>query len=677
MSTKDKLIRLSSHEAYLKYSQINAMETQDRAKWLADCNSNESFFQGGENQWTVEELEALNERGGYTTTMDMTRKAILSIVGMLTANKPDLRAIPNGKDDQAHAKIRTMQLKQTWKDADGLLRTREIATNAYKANIAYAFVTPWRNRVTFRMLTFSQVVVEPSSIDPMFRDAESITIKKWLPVERVKAVYGVESINTSYPTDWSTNDFNKNQKTTQLFDNSRRYMQIFEQYRKMPVRQPNGEIKTRIVREILIGYEYLYRDVLPESITEYPIIPLYSGISTNPLKYSELHYMKEPQRFINKMYNITIMNAQATGSPKVFVRSTDIPNEDVDTFANNYAIPGSINELNPGAEAPIVVQAQPLNNAFFTLYQDATQYLFRIYSSMGLDGGAVDSSGQNSSVSLYEKREAVMDSLKVISGIYEAFLKQLGVCILQAWSAYVNKDEIVKCTDAINMVKQVEADLQNGLDVKNEQNLQSWVQMMLQKGVQQAEIDEYIIEAKERSDFIDAVFDTINNINDLEYDVDIVPDSYAPSYQAGKFNIALQLAQSGAVDAETLLELAPLDDKDKIIRRMSITKQLQSQNQQMQEQMQKMQQELDAKNKEIENALKQISVIKHDTDLYKVGVDERYKAKGNVQQDKMMTIEKSRQLDYAIKELMLELKENKDELKGLTVPDVQNAITLV
>lgn len=677
MSTKDKLIRLSSNEAYLRYSQINIMATKEYANWIKDCHSNNTFAQGGESQWTPEELEALKERGNYTIVMDMTRKAISSIVGMITANKPDLRAIPHGSNDQANAKIRTMQLKQTWKDSDGLLRVREIATDAYTSNIAYAFVTPFRNRITFRMLTFDEVIVEPSSRDPLFRDAESITIKKWLPIERVKAVYGVESVNTNYPTDWGVNDFNKGVVTTRLFDTSRRVMQIFEQYKKMPVRQSDGEIKTRMVREVLIGYQYLYRDVLPESITEYPIIPLYSNISNNPLKYSELHFMKEPQRFINKMYNITVMNAQATGSPKVFVHSTDVPNEDIEVFSNNYAIPGSVNELNPGAEAPVIVQAQPLNNAFFTLYQDATQYLFRIYSSMGLDGAAIDSSGQNSSVGLYEKREAVMDSLKTLSGIYEAFLKQLGLCILQGWSAYVSKDELVKCTEAIDVVQKVEADLRNGLDVNNEQNLQRWIQAMLQKGVQQAEIDEYIIEAKERSDFIDAVFDTINNINDLEYDVDVVEDSYAPSYQASKFNIAMQLAQMQAVDPETLLELAPLDDKDKIIRRMSMTRQLQSQNQQMQVELEKMKQELEAKNKEIEDALKQINVIKHDTDLYKVGVDARYKSKGNVQQEKMMTIEKSRQLDYAIKELMLELKENKEELKGLTVSDVQNAITLV
>jgi hypothetical protein len=202
--------------------------------------------------------------------------------------------------------------------------------------------------------------------------------------------------------------------------------------------------------------------------------------------------------------------------------------------------------------------------------------------------------------------------------------------------------------------------------------------MMKQQGAQPAEIEDVIIEAKERSDFVDAVFDVINDIEDLQYDVDVVPDSYAPSYQAGKFNIAMQLAQNGSVDAETLLELSPLDDKEKIIRRMSVAKQLQSQNMQMQEELQKMQQELEAKDKEIENALKQINVIKHDTDLYKVGVDTRYKSKDNIKTERIMIQDKSKELNYAIKELMLELRSmDKEELKQLIDSDVQNAVTIV
>ena len=78
MSTKNGLIRLSSNDAYLKHSQIQNYKTHpDRVSWLKDCVSNESFFQGGENQWTPEELEMLKKRGNYTVSMDMTRKAIL------------------------------------------------------------------------------------------------------------------------------------------------------------------------------------------------------------------------------------------------------------------------------------------------------------------------------------------------------------------------------------------------------------------------------------------------------------------------------------------------------------------------------------------------------------------------------------------------------------------------
>lgn len=670
------LIKLSSHQAYLRYSEINALNTSHRINWIKDCENNDTFSEGGENQWTEEELAALKKRGNYTVTMDMTRKAISGIVGMFTANKPDLRAVCSTEGYESAAKIRTMQLKQTFKDSDGLLRLREILTNAYRSNIAYAFVSPFKNRVTFRMLTYKQVMVEQSSTDPLFRDAEFIVITKWTEVEKVKAMFGVESINTTYPTDVNGTEFHMTNPNMRLYNGINRYMQLFEIYKKIPVRQEDGSIVTRISREILIGYQYLYKDILPPSITEYPIIPVYSSLSSNPLKHSEMHFMKEGQRFINKMYNITIMNAQATGSPKVFVRTTDIPNEDIETFSNNYAIPGSINELNPGAEAPVLVQAQPINNAFFTLYQDATQYLFRIYSSLGLDGNATDSSANNNAAGLYEKREAVMDSLKTMSGIYESFLKQLGKCILQAWSAYVNKDEVVKTCNANRVLKQVEEDISVGLDVKNKESIAKWTQEMKKNNFQDAEIEQLLFDAKERSEFIDAIFDNITGIDDLEYGVTIVQDSYSPSYQASKFNIAMQLAGNGVIDSETLLKLSPLDDKEAILRRLSVTKQLQSQNKELQEMVQKLQQELESKDQQVTDAVNQISNIKHETDLYKVGVDARYKSKENTKTERVSSMLKGKELDFAIRDLLLTLKENKDQVKNLSYEEIRNAIQI-
>lgn len=676
MSTTKQLIRLSSNEAYLRYSQITTTQNQDHAKWLEDCNNNERFFQGGENQWTPEELEALQARGNYTITMDMTRKAIMSMVGMLTANKPVIKCIPVNKEDNGKAAIRNMQLDQTWRDSDGLLRIREIMLNAYKCNIAYAFVMPYRNRVNFRMLTYNEVLVERSSTDPMFRDAEWIVVRKWIPVERVKAMYGVESLNTTFPTDWSTAGFVETEVTHKLFDQSRRHVLVHEMFKKILVKDDNGDLRQQIVRETLIGYEYLYRDVMPKQITEYPIIPLYSGISTNPLKFSELHYMKEPQRFINKMYNVTIMNAQATGSPKVFVHSTDIPNEDIQTFANNYAIPGSVNELNPGAEAPVVINAQPLSQAYYTLYQDATQYLFRIYSALGLDGQATDSSTQGNGATLYEKREAVMDSLKTTAGIFEAFLKQLSKSVLEHWSAYVSKEQIVRVCEALKQIQAVEADMQQGLDVKNPEIVAKWSEMMKQKGMPDGEIQQYLLDATERSEFIDAVFDTLVVSDDLDYDIEIVEESYAPTYQASKFNVAMMLAEKGFVDGETILELSPIDDKEKIIRRLSIQKQLQSQLEMMQEELDKTKQELESREGQIKDMM-----------IKSVGIQEKARFDYQYKNDRVNSqaikkamnadrTEKARQLDYDIKNFMLFLKENKEQLKNTSYDDVVRMINI-
>ena len=673
---KQGLIELSSHEAYMRWSQINLLNTKDFSDWIKDCNNCKRFAEGGENQWTEEELESLKSRGNYTMTMDMTRKAIQSIVGVITANKPSIKCIPANDKKTPHAKIRNMLIDQAWRDSDGLLRVRDIAANAYTCNICYAFVMPLDNRVQFRKLEYDQVLVEPSSTDPMFRDAEYICIRKWLPIEKVKAMYGLESINTTMPTEFGLADFHRTANTFKMFDYSRRYMQIFEIYRKVPYRDKNNDFKTQIVREILLGFQYLFRDVLPPEITEYPVVPLYSGLSSNPYKYSEMHYMREPQRFINKMYNVTIANAQATGTPKMVVRTTDIPNENIEDFTNKYAIPGNIVEINPGAEAPMVIAAQPLSQAYFTLYQDATQHLFRIYSSLGLDGAAIDSSQNNNAVSLYEKREAVMDSLRMLAGIWEAFLKQLGKVILEHYSAYVDKDELTKIVNGNDAIKKVEQDLQNGLDLKSPENTQKWMEAMKKKGIPDQEISAHLDEAQERSDFVDALFDILVDIDDLKYDIEIVQDSYAPSYQASQFNIALQLSQNGVLDPSSLLELAPIDDKEKLIKRNDALKQQSQQLQAMQEELEKTQQELEKREKQIKDML-----IKSEVDNAKVKQEYLYKDARVKESDKARKAALSQKaamdnLDIQIEKFLLSLEKNKEEISKLTAQDIRSNIII-
>jgi hypothetical protein len=655
MPIENGLIKLDSTEAWKAYSRIRNAETAEYVKFCKDCADNEKFAQGADNQWTAEEIEALDRRGGYRISMDLTRKAIQSIVGLFTANKPTFKAIPVDDESSKISSMANRLLDYTYRTSDGQLTNIDILNSAYRSNIAYAYVYPYKNSIKYTKLTYNQVIVDPNSKDMLFRDADYIWIKKWVPIEKVKALYNIETLS-SMPVDIVSSTYSMGFDTKQLYDNTRQYMLIYEGYRKMIVND-NGERYDRIIRETLIGYEYMFREVLPKDIQDYPIIPVYSELNDNPYKRSEMHYMKDPQRFINKMYNITIMNAQATGSSKLVVRTTDIPGEDLEAFSDRWSIPGSVNEINPGAEAPVVVGAQPLSNAFFTLYQDAVRHLFTVYSSLGLDTPGQDSSQVDTNATLFEKREAVMDSLRIASSIYTTFLSQLGKCIIQGYAAYIDNDVVVKILNASEIMGQIDADRKAGLDVRDEESVKTWMEARSKEGVPEEEMKEYIEEAKDRAEYIETIIMFTDGKVNMDVEIEVVKDSYAPTFEASRFSMALNLAKLGAIDPDTLLEMAPLDEKEKIIKRIGKKRLLESKVQELTDQLEKLSQELEKKDKEIEKSTKDQIKLKEEARFDKLYGDQRAKSYVNKQQLGMDRQLKNNELEYKVKEYLLSLKE--------------------
>ena len=80
------LVRLGTREAFNIYNKVYADVDQNYIKFINDSADNEKFYEGGKQQWTPDELEAQSERGQYTMTMNIVKKAIDSMVGMFTAS---------------------------------------------------------------------------------------------------------------------------------------------------------------------------------------------------------------------------------------------------------------------------------------------------------------------------------------------------------------------------------------------------------------------------------------------------------------------------------------------------------------------------------------------------------------------------------------------------------------
>jgi len=656
------------------YRLVTQAYTTERNEWLVRCDNNSKFVLGGDAQWTKEELESLNNRGGYTITLDKTRKAINGMVGMLTANQPSLKCTAVNGNTYA-AKVRSIMLDHVLRENKFLSFIRTLMYRGYVDNIAYAFVDHHgNNKITLSQLKYDEVIVDPSSRDNMFTDAAWIAIVKFMPIEQVKALYGLTDVSTDIPASYST-EYYSAIHVNPLFDATRQFVKVFEIYKRRLV-NTDGEIKAIVEKSTLVGYNYATQEILPSTITTYPIIPIYSDVTVvNPLKVSDLELMRDTQRYANKMNNITIMNAQATGSPKTFVRLQDIPGEDLEQFNNDYSIPGAVLGLGPNAEAPVVVSSQPLNNAYFSLYRDAVQHLTQTYSGLGLDGNNTDSASHQPS--LFEKREVLMDSMKITSGIYEAALSQMAIHILELVTTYMDDNTVVRLSGGVELMQQIQEDINSGLDVENPDALNSFIEKMKKENKSATVIDDMIFEATDRRKLADAIFDMLHKIDDITYDLDVAESSYAPSYAATKWNSALVLAEHNAIDPETLLELSPLDDKEKILRRISVNRQLSAQIDELTKQLEAAQETIGKMASEAEMLRrKNVDVsnqARHDAQ-FKAGQLANQYAKKSMQMDRA---EASRKLEYMIKEFMLTLSQSdKDALAQLTYDDIKSSINL-
>jgi len=673
---QSNLIRLNVTEALKEYNIVLNGQSIEYTKWYADSEDNERFYDGGDQQWTEDEIEAMEDRGQYTMTMNIVKKAIDAEVGIFTANKPKMICMPT-REDTGLAEVGSELLDQSYRDSNGLLTIREILFNAYRTNMGFAAVRyDEADKVIFEKLSFRDVKVAPNTKDAMWRNAPWIAISRWVPVEEVKAVYNIPSLSTSFPYEFNSlsTQYKQDFKAQELFSTDRQYVNLIEKYKKIKYRTADGKLSSRIEKRTLIGYEYMWTEVLPLAIKDYPIIPLYSSLSDNPYKYSEMHFLRDPQRFVNKMYNETIRSAQAMSSGKVIVRTSDIPNGDVEAFGDNWANPGAIVELNPGAQEPIVVHPDALNQAYFGMYKEAVQHLHKV--SLPEDTmGYGESDGKGPTQDLNAKREMVMDTLKIPAGLFEQFLSTLGKVILQHYQAYVSEDTILKVTGGAIALKEIEDAQKRGLDTSNEKNIKSYIQKEVeQNGKTVEEVEVEISNIKSKVNKVDALADLIQKHETLDMEIEIVTDSYSPTYAASKYNMAERMVEKGALPPDMLLDFSPLPNKEEIKTKVNSIRSLSNQVQGLTKQLEEAQSEIDKKEQDYTQLQRSMTDVKNQSRHDGIYKDERAKSYVNKQAMAMDRQKANQDLEFQIKELLLELKASKESLAGLTLEDIQNAI---
>jgi len=140
--------------------------------------------------------------------------------------------------------------------------------------------------------------------------------------------------------------------------------------------------QNRIKYTCVAGDNLLRETVLPENITEYPIIPFHFKWTGTPFPISAVSPLIGKQMELNKAHQLMVHNASLGSSLRWMHEEGSV---DTDYWEKYASSPGALLPIRPGAAPPTPVQPAPLSNAFFGIVQEGKQdmeYLAGIFGSM-------------------------------------------------------------------------------------------------------------------------------------------------------------------------------------------------------------------------------------------------------------------------------------------------------
>lgn len=300
---------------------------------------------------------------------------------------------------------------------------------------------------------------------------------------------------------------------------------------------------SRIKQTCLVGDALIYERTLPDSITEYPLIPLHYKWTGTPYPISAVAPLIGKQQEINKAHQIMVHNASLGSSLRWMYEEGSI---DAETWEKYSSSPGALLPIRPGVERPTPVMPAPLSSAFFQIIQQGKgdmEYLAGIYSSMmGDSGGASETYRGMLALDEYGTRRIK----QWMNTSIEPALKQIGNLVIQFSQATYTANKRFRIIQP-NAIQENKS--------------------------QEINIPIY-------NDMGEAIGKSMD-INALKFDVRIISGSTLPVNRWAYLEELKQLMQMGVVDDIAVLAETDIKNKENIVKRKSMYSQLQSQIQQL------------------------------------------------------------------------------------------------
>ena len=303
--------------------------------------------------------------------------------------------------------------------------------------------------------------------------------------------------------------------------------------------------KNRIKQTVVVGDKTLYEQVMPDGITDYPLVPFHFKWTGTPYPISAVSPLIGKQRELNKAHQLMVHNASLGSSLRWMHEEGSI---DTDYWEQYSSSPGALLPIRPGATPPTPVQPAPLSNAFFSIVQQGKgdmEYLAGIYGAMQGD----TSSQHDTYRGMLAMDEYGTRRVKQwMKSFIEPGLKQLGKMVMEFSQTLYTAHKVFRIVQpsALQENRKVEFNLPMFNDYGE-------------------------------------VIGKFKDYNVAKFDVRVIAGSTLPVNRWAYLDELKQLMQMGVVDDLAVLAETDIRNKDKIAQRKSTYSKLQGQIQQLSE----------------------------------------------------------------------------------------------
>ena len=374
-----------------KYNSLFNSLVSSRGDWLERAIEAEDFYysdvEGTFTQYKREQLEKLKKKYAINVSIDILLPLVEQMISILVNTNPSARIVPVGNEDKDIAYLLNDIFAKIWKDSKADIEIESAITDSVITGSGFVIVEPVtaydtnKLRIKISHVPYTDVLVDPASRKWDFSDASVICIAKPVKLQYAMDVYGIKEDASYLTVESISQDPAFRGYNFVGFDSKQRIVWVKDFYEKQIV---NGEIevngvripyqKPTIVRTIQVGSKIIYRGNLP--LDEYPIVHFPFIHRRSNRTYGMVHFLIDLQKATNKFIDLTIYNAQLGSNFRYMTPEGAIVNKE--KWEQEASAPGVVLEYRPDPNLPNggrpeVVMPQPLNQAFYTLFNASVQ----------------------------------------------------------------------------------------------------------------------------------------------------------------------------------------------------------------------------------------------------------------------------------------------------------------